>query len=358
MPALTRPATRHVARTRRRRRLAVALLAVAAVVVPALPAQATPPGDNGRIAFRRFLNQERTWGAVFTIRPDGRGERQVTHPPQGFVDRNPDVSPDGRRIVFQREGVACDPACISQDIYVVNVDGTGLKKLTRNRPGTDCDTGAFCDHSPAWSPDGRWIAFARETGPFVDDLVQNFGLFVMTAHGGHLRRLTQKASPALGEDGEPQWSPDGERIVFERFNVRGALPDGSVALWVLDLPTGTERRITPFNLEAGDTPDWSPDGSKILFHDNHLNVPGLPANLWTVRPDGTHLTQLTSLTGNRQYLGSSWSPDGRKIVAGRRPETAGNADIFVLHADGTHPRNITNSTLYDSYPDWGPLTRH
>lgn len=56
----------------------------------------SPPHDPA--AFRRFLNEERTWGAVFTIRPDGSGERQITKPPQGFVDRNPDISPDGRRM--------------------------------------------------------------------------------------------------------------------------------------------------------------------------------------------------------------------------------------------------------------------
>lgn len=343
-----------------RTRIAAAVLLVATVVLavlPALPAQATTPGDNGRIAFRRFLNEERTWGAVFTIDAKGRRERQVTFPPEGFVDRNPDISPDGRRIAFEREGVSCDPACISRDIFVVDVDGSRLHKLTRNQRGTDCDTGAFCDHTPAWSPDGRWIAFGRETGPVADDFVTNLGLFVMRDDGSHVRRLTQTATPALGEDTEPQWSPNGRHIVFQRVNVRTAQPADGVALWVLDLRTGNQRRITPFALRAGDTPDWSPGGSKILFHDN-LDVPDAPANLWTVRPDGTGLNQLTFLTGNRQYLGSSWSPDGRKIVAARRPETAGNADVFVLRADGTRPRNITGSTLYDSYPDWGPRPEH
>ena len=79
------------------KRWVIALLAALAwVSVFALPAHATFAGDNGRIAFRRFLDEERSTGAVFTINPDGTDERQITDPPTGFVDRNPDVSPDGR----------------------------------------------------------------------------------------------------------------------------------------------------------------------------------------------------------------------------------------------------------------------
>ena len=83
----------------------VGLLVTGGIALPTTPASATFHDKNGRIAFRRFLNEERTWGAVFTIRPDGTRERQVTFPPEGFVDRNPDVSPDGRRIAFQREQI-------------------------------------------------------------------------------------------------------------------------------------------------------------------------------------------------------------------------------------------------------------
>ena len=84
-------------------------------------------------------------GAVFTINPDGTDERQITDPPTGFVDRNPDVSPDGRRITFEREGDHHD------EIFVVNVDGTRPHQLTRNAPGEVCNSGGTCSGSPAWS---------------------------------------------------------------------------------------------------------------------------------------------------------------------------------------------------------------
>ena len=334
------------------KRLLVPLVALALWgCLPAIEAHASFPGENGRIAFRRFLNQEQDWGAVFTINPDGRGERQVTFPPPGVVDRNPDVSPDGRRIVFERQ------AQTSAEIYVVNADGTGLKRLTEGVGCSDCEAGPVFDESgsPGWSPDGRKIVYRRAWGTITDDLIETQALFVMNADGTGKRQLTQLKTPHRGEDSDPQWSPDGRRIVFQRWNVRGALPDWATALWILDLRSGREWRITPWDLRAGDTPDWSPDGRRILFHSNVEGPTEKSANLYTVRPNGTGLKQLTFETGGvLNYLGSSYSPDGKWITVGRRPATGGAADVYVMRADGTRIRPLTRTVLYDSYPDWGP----
>jgi TolB protein len=332
-------------------------LAIGAMAIWAVPVQATFPDDNGRIAFRRFLNEDRTTGAVFTIRPNGTRERQVTFPPEGYVDRNPDVSPDGQRIAFEREGVDCGPDCSYDEIFVVDADGDHLTQLTHNAPGTVCgDAGGFCNGSPAWSPGGQFIAFRRASGPVVDDLIQNQGISVMNADGTGIHPVTQTVDPAQGEDTDPQWSPDGSQLVFQRNNVRGALPQDGVALWIIDLATGLEHRVTPYELMGGDTPDWSPDGNRILFHSNEGGPPDVSANLYTIRPDGTGLQQLTFAEGGLlQYLGSSYSPDGEKITFGRRPATGGvNADVYVMRVDGSHVKQVTKTELYDSYPDWGP----
>jgi Tol biopolymer transport system component len=312
------------------------------------PAEATFADHNGRIAFRRFLNEERSWGAIFTVKPNGKDEQQVTFPPPGFVDRDPDYSPDGRKIVFEREGE------VSEEIWVVNADGSNLTQLTSPDPGCLPDRGT-CDRSPSWSPDGRQIAFDRDTGVIADD-AENKGIWLMNADGSGAHQVTQLGQPGQGFDRAAQFSPDGHQILFQRDNVRDAQPVDGIALWILDLRTGVEHRVTPYALEAGDTPDWSPDGQRILFHDNNSADPDVSANLYTIHPDGTGLRQLTFETGGSvNYLGSSFSPDGRYITVGRRPETGGtNADVLVMRADGTNIRNITRSVLYDSYPDWGP----
>ena len=132
-------------------RLALALtLAVVGALIVGVPAQATFKDDNGRIAFRRFLNEDRSWGAVFTINPDGSGERQVTFPEEGFVYRNPDISPDGRRIAFEREGPDYD------EVFVVDVDGSNPTWLTRH--GSDQFCLEFSGHCSGWARRRSWLA--------------------------------------------------------------------------------------------------------------------------------------------------------------------------------------------------------
>ncbi len=133
-------------------------------------------------------------------------------------------------------------------------------------------------------------------------------------------------------------------------------PKAGSRIWTINLRSGRERRITPYDLLAGDTPDWSPDGRRILFHSNFGGPPDVSANLYSIGANGTGLRQLTFYEGGEvNVLGSSYSPDGRKIVYARRPATGGtNADIFIIRVDGTRERPLTQTLLYDSFPDWGP----
>ena len=119
---------------------------------------------------------------------------------------------------------------------------------------------------------------------------------------------------------------------------------------------GTGRySITSFPLKAGDHPDWSPDGTRILFSTARHGR----GNLFTVRPEGTGLRQLTHFRGLTNVENGSFSPDGESIVFATvvgavNPPGATLDDVFVMSADGTDIRPVTRARNWDGSPDWGP----
>ena len=321
-----------------RRRIWLAIAGAVLLGAGAEPAQATAPGHNGPIAFRRFLDEERTQAAIFIINPDGSGERQVTSPPAGWSDEFPDVAADGSLIVFHR----CADFC---RIWVVFSDGVGAHPVGPSCTGQRTPPHCIDPHYPALSPDGRRIAFFGQWGRITDEFVDHQDIFTMRVDGTHVRRVT--SSPVQGTVyGEPQWSPDGRKLVYVTY-----AGDGSQALFTSDSNGRHQHRVTPWALRAGDGPDWSPDGSRIIFrspeNDDFLN-----SNLFTIRPDGTGLTQLTHVSPDTKIYSSSFSPDGTSITFGMQG-VGGAADVWRMKADGTGITPLTRTVLHDSAPDWG-----
>ena len=310
-------------------------------------AAATPPDQNGKIVFRRYFNRAHNRGALFTVNPDGTSIRQLTRPLRHLLDTEPDWSPDGRRIVFQRENrLGLGPP----EIFVVEADGTGLTRLTRGRAG--CIRAGSCHADPAWSPDGRRIAVTRESGG-TGSSGARVGIDVMDADGTSVQQLTQLGTGPREHDLGPQWSPDGARIIFQRVDTWSRRS----AIFVVNVDGTGVRRVTPWRLGAGDHPDWSPDGSRILFSSDFEAGPRVSPNIYTIRPDGTGLRKLTRARGGRiRHLSSSFSPDGKWITFGRAFGTGPNAvaDVFVMRADGSRVRRVTRTAAWESAPDWGP----
>jgi Tol biopolymer transport system component len=192
---------------------------------------------------------------------------------------------------------------------------------------------------PRWSPSGKRIAATREVKPpstWPEDL--NFSqVFVIRPGGGRPRRLRTPVSMA-----NPSWSPNGRRIVAAGYR-GGGLSSG---LWVINVKTGAEREILHFENELSGAPAWSPNGRTIAFSRTTQGTD--ETHVWTVRPNGTGLRQLTPLL----VVGyaPSWSPDGRRLAVTIQPR-ARQSDIATIRADGAGLRVLTHSG--DSFnPDW------
>lgn len=341
------------------RRLIAILGSLAVLGTAASAALAIAPAERGQIVFRRYLDADRTWGALFTMAPDGSRVRQVTRPPRGVIDQYPDWSPDGRRLVFHRM-VPC-PAAGPRNgmdntcdlIYTVGRDGRGLKQLVpcgfkaTDAAGALIPRACVGAHTPAWSRDGSKIAFSYslvdETYP--ESFKLNRAIWVVNADGTEPRQVTQLAAGSSWDD-EPQWSPDGSKLVFTRVDLKQKRD----AVFTVDVDGSRLVQLTPWAMNAAGDPEWSPDGKWIVF-----TAPS-PGNVFKVRPDGTGLKNLTKQDASGfQYLSSSFSPDGMSIVSARTPGAGklGAADLVVMKANGTKLRPLTKTTLWESAVDWG-----
>lgn len=286
---------------------------------PVETAEARVP--SGKIAFvsRRDGN-----GEIYLLTAEG--EVNLTNNPA--EDMNPDISPDGSKIVFasDREGTA--------HIYVMNIDGTGLVKLTDEPLG---------DLSPRWSPDGKRIAFSR-TG----------SMMVMDSDGSNAQKVTEPKPEATAPPCEAGgflggWSPDGQRLTFYAASATRGV--GQICTVKLD---GSELTVVASEPPAYHVePSWSPDGQWIAYRfiiprdekpeENH--------EIYIVHPDGTSSTNLTNHPA--MDIEPDWSPDGQWIVFSSF-RMGNNFDLYIMRPDGSGVARITTSGDKDSDPSWGP----
>jgi Tol biopolymer transport system component len=285
---------------------------------------------NGRIAFSTgFILPDPDLSGhsqVFTVNPDGSGERQLTHVPAGSQAGGPGWSPDGTKIAYA-SNVSGNFA-----IWVMNADGSGQHRIA-GASGYDYFT-------PRWSPDGSHLVVARcDVRLGFDsqcdiDVIRSDGSGLRTVVGGH--RINSN----------PEYSPNGRRIAFQ--SDRAGLVS---AVWVVNVSGTGLKRLTKPTLEA-QYPQWSPDGGQILLTSNFLRP---TTQLFLIRPDGSHLKQLTHApSGHSEALGS-FSPDSRRIVLiSDLAHDNGSNDLFTMQADGTHLTKIVANHPRVALSDWGP----
>jgi TolB protein len=258
------------------------------------PAQATVPGENGRIAFASFTNRldeltlrETMTRSIDVASPTGRGRRSLRSCTRVVGENGVQVAPD--------------------------------------RGDCSIEYGA-----PAWSPTGARLAFDAGTR-----------LALIRADGKQFRLLPGHTA----DDGEPAWSPDGRRLVFS-----GA-PNGTARseLYLLELRSGEVHQLT---FTGGREPDWSTRGLIAFTRGGDASRPG-SGRIFTVRPNGRGLRRVSGGHGSDP----AWSPHGTKLVFVRGRQRAGGwaYSLFEVAADGRGLRSVRTPGADDpANPSWSP----
>lgn len=284
--------------------------------------------DKKRLTPKRQGGNEPSWSpdgtriaysassGIMVMKADGSRRRPFT---SRSNDSDPEWSPDGERIAFFRcERCNSEGSPSSRNLFTKKTAGSGLRQLT--------DFTRAVPAEAAWSPDGSRLAYIRQG---LQTAIQ-----VVSRSGGDPRTVVVGRN-ILSYD----WSPDGTRIVFDCL----CEGDEESDLYEVDVDSGVVTTLTD-TAEAEQDPRWNPDGQRVLFVRWELDGAGL----FVVETLGLLETRLTS--GMRAVPEAEWSPDGSMIAYVRWER----ADLFKMSADGTGKERLTHDGLDQIQPQWQP----
>ena len=320
----------------RSRRVTTVAIGMVLSLAPAAASAAVGQDRSGSaqpwIAYQTSYHEATGFGpeGVWLIHADGTGDHQVG------VGANseqllPDWSPDGGKLVFTTRGGEHEP------LFEYMLSSGRARQLF------GCDGNCLGDEEPAYSPDGRTVAFVRALGPFTEFGPSDCSLWLGDVATGRVRRLTDNHS--CNREVMPRWSPDGTRLTYYRERFDPATEQAATAVFVLRIATGQETRLTEWGDDYGE-PDWSPDGRWIVMASHPLhsfNFGSYSSNLFRIRPNGSGLQPLTSYAGDERATQPRYVPDGRSIVFTAVTPTA--RELWILPASGGAPQRVTTGGI-------------
>jgi Tol biopolymer transport system component len=264
--------------------------------------------------------------ALFLVSVVTLEKHQLTDPPSRLNDLDPDVSPDGRALIFRRSDRS-----VAVDLYRLSLTGDSKAQGEPERITFD----NRLSQSPTWTPDGQEILFVSGNTGF--DLT----LWRTSASKPGLPRRLAFAGPRLFR---------GLDVSRQRNRLAYSVSRGDTNIWRVELgESGVESRegakiIASSQIDSD--PAYAPDGKRIAFRSYRSGVP----EIWLCDSDGSHSVQLTSFGGPVTNW-PRWSPDGQQI-AFYSGASRGSLDIYVTRADGGAPKQLTANTAVDTHPSW------
>lgn len=281
---------------------------------------------------------------IDVMNADGSARAPLLKVRRGLFAAQPAWSPDGKRIAY----VAGGEESGRSRVWTMAADGSDRHPL-----GPPREANTF-EQTPAWSASGRSIAFSRTT--FAQDSITT-SLMISDAEGGEPRTVVTEHAKRLLFISAPAWSPDGSRLLYTRTVLR----NDSYFRSALFSASGSDGQHSLVARDASGG-SFSPDGSMIAFsstRDRHGYTCGSDecsynGEIYVAAADGSGARRLT--TSKADDASPAWSPDGARIAfhSDRNYPVARSPEIYSIAVDGTCLTWLTNGTPSSSGPAWEP----